>query len=107
MTVLVTGYYTNFSQQFSDEELAEMHGGHWQNPAYQNMEQLMDERYALQHQCLLYFFVIPEHYYGCSFLLRYTKGVHAPPCQFLVCCRPQLHNNVTLYALFIYPRGIR
>ena len=105
--MLVTGYYTNFSQQFSDEELAEMHGGHWQNPAYQNMEQLMDERYALQHQCLLYLFVIPENYYGCSFLLQYTKGVHAPPCQFLVCCRPQLHNNVTLYALFIYPRGIR
>ena len=54
--VVVPGCYNNLLtqlptiifQQFSDEELAEMHGGGWENPAYQNMEQLMDERYAIE-----------------------------------------------------------
>jgi len=82
--VLVTGYYTNFSQQFSDEELAEMHGGRWQNPAYQNMEQLMDERYAFQHRRLLYVFVIPEHYYRDSllFVTAYQGGCMHQPVSF-------------------------
>lgn len=92
------GLLHQFSQQFSDEELAEMHGGRWQNPAYQNMEQLMDERYALQHRHLLYVLVIAEHIAICY---RIPRGVHAPACQFLVCCRARLHNNVILY-----PRGI-
>ena len=35
--------------QFSGEELKELEGGTWENPAFDNMDQLMDERYDIVH----------------------------------------------------------
>ena len=32
--------------QFSEEELAQLQSGAWENPAFENMDQLMDERYV-------------------------------------------------------------
>ena len=35
--------------QFSGEELEELRGGTWENPTFDNMDQLMDERYTCVH----------------------------------------------------------
>ena len=36
--------------QFSGEELSELRGGSWENPAFDNMDQLMDERLGTSPQ---------------------------------------------------------
>lgn len=65
-----------FIQQFSDEELAEMHGGRWENPAYQNMEQLMDERYALEHARITLWFSYSMAL-RCIWISRYKVNLRA------------------------------
>ena len=38
-----------FVPQFSSEELEELRSGAWENPAFDNMDQLMDERSSHSH----------------------------------------------------------
>ena len=38
--------------QFSEEEVKELRGGAWENPTFENMDQLMDERYIKFTKCL-------------------------------------------------------
>ena len=44
LSVILSYIIPTFTVQFSGEELSELKGGAWENPAFDNMDQLMDER---------------------------------------------------------------
>ena len=39
--------------QLSEEELSQLQKESWENPVFDNLDQLMDERYIHPHECFL------------------------------------------------------